>query len=240
MKLSKHAFLFLLLMLPFGQALAWSYPYYLMITPGVTTDGRTNILSYTEGSVDIYASGSYFAMPAYLPTTRFLLSPNARGGYIDLGDYQPFAPDPNEPHPPTGGGYSGFIASESNILEPFIFFGVPTYVATNPVSYQSGNAHPAPLLDIDVSSCTAPPNARPYCNITADLSSWEVFWNGSIFEQGPRPDNTAPFILATGVMYVGGEIVLDWSSQIKGGGFDGAIGVWHIEGVLVASPPPSP
>jgi hypothetical protein len=227
-KTSKLVFLFLFLLIaPFGQAFAWSYPYYIVITPGALISSRP-----------ISTSGSYFAMPAYIPGTRFLLSPNDRGGYIDLGDYQPFVTSPNEPHPPTGAGYSITLASESNILASFNFFGNPTFVGTNPVSYQSGSVHPAPLLDIDLASCTAPPPpARPYCKITADLSSWEVFWNGSAFEQGPRPNNTGPFELAKGVMYVGGQIVLDWTSQINGGPFNGAIAVWHIEGQMAISPP---
>lgn len=246
-KTSKLLFFILLLVLPFGQALSWPYPYYIIITPGITTDGRMNVVAYKDGIVSedppqmsgaVYAGGSYFAMPSYLGTSLLLLSPNVNGGYIDLFDYQSFVPNPDEPHPDLGGGgYSPTLTAESNILRPFTFFGIPTYVGINPVSYQSGNPHSAPLLDIDVSSCTAPPDAKPYCNITADLSAWEVFWNGSVFEQGPRPDNTEPFVLATGVMYVGGHIVLEWVSQIRGGAFDGVIAVWHIEGDLAIFAP---
>jgi len=75
-------------------------------------------------------------------------------------------------------------------------------------------------------------------NLTAELSAWEVFWNGTTFEQGPRPVNTGPFALATGTYDpVTGHYSLEWVSQIKGGSFSGVPGSWHIEGTHVVPLP---
>jgi hypothetical protein len=74
------------------------------------------------------------------------------------------------------------------------------------------------------------------CVITVDLSSWEVFWNGSSFQQGPRPSNTGPFELATGTFdTTTNHYELNWASQIKQGPFNGVKGYWHVEGEYVGS-----
>ena len=181
------------------------------------------------------SGGSFFAMG----TALVYLAPGTAGG-ISLGDYQNFVLDPDEPHPENwdgegalaGTGYGSTPVQEGTILQPFDFFSTATYVGTNPVSYQSGNAHPAPTADVDMSNCTG-----DVCALTVDLSAWEVMWNGSAFEQGPRPVNTGPFILAEGSFnVVTNEYVLDWDSQILGGPFSGVPASWHLEGTLVPVP----
>ena len=182
-------------------------------------------------------SGSFFIMGG---NTYAALQPGSAGGIL-LGQYQNFVLNPDEPHPAghpdaTFGAGSGYPADglvvEGSILQSFSFFGVPTYVGTNPVGYQSGDSHPAPTANVDMSSCVG-----DVCTLTADLSAWEVFWNGSAFEQGPRPVNTGPFVLAEGIYnLVTREYVLDWDSQIKGGPFGGVPAAWHLEGTVVPVP----
>lgn len=161
-------------------------------------------------------------------------------GGITLGEYQNFVLNPDEPHPTghpdaasgAGSGYpSDGLVTQGTVLQPFSFFGVPTYVGTNPLSYQSGLVKNAPTADID--SCVG-----DICALSVDLSAWEVFWSGSAFEQGPRPDNAGPFTLATGTYNLAtGEYVLDWDSQIKEGPFNGVTASWHLEGSVVVPVP---
>lgn len=176
-------------------------------------------------------NGSFFDMSG----VNVILEPGTAGGLL-LGQDQNFVLNPDEPHPTghpdaTSGAGSGYpsdgIVSEGTALLPFNFFGTPTYVGTNPLSYQSGNVKPAPSADVDMASCVA-----DVCDMTAELSAWEVFWNGSAFEQGPRPDNTGPFTVATGTYNLSTHAyVLDWDSQIKDGPFNGVPASWHLEGV---------
>jgi len=192
------------------------------------------------------ATGSYFSMAGNVVN----LQPGTDGGII-LGQYQSFAPDPDVPHPqgwqgdingdgiPDGSAGAGYnnatLTGGLSILQPFNFFGMPTYMGTNPVSYQSADAHPAPSADVDMNSCVA-----DLCTLTVDLSAFEVFWNGNVFEQGPRPDNSGPFVLAGGTFNLATQgYVLDWTSQIKNGPFNGVIAAWHLEGTLSAIPVPA-
>lgn len=190
-----------------------------------------------------YQSGSYFAMGANNPDTAVMLQPGAAGGVI-LGSYQPYVLSPDEPHPAghpdapfgAGSGYTTPPTTESNIVLPFSFFSSQTYIGTNPVAYQSGDAHPAPSATVDTDNCIG-----TVCTLTADFSSWEVMWNGTSFEQGPRPDNTGPFTLATGTLDVATNLyTLYWASQIKGGSFNGVTGHWYLEGTLTPVPLPAP
>ncbi len=199
-----------------------------------------------------YLSGSYFAMGSNNPNgTAAMLRPTVSPdpGGIVLGTYQNFVLGPDVPHPQgwqgdtngdgipdgaAGTGYSPTPATQGNILRPFSFFGVATYVGTNPVSYQSGNSHPAPTANVDMGSCVG-----STCALSMDLSSWEVMWNGSAFEQGPRPINTGPFELAVGTYdLLTHAYSLTWESQINGGPFDGITGYWHLEGTVAAVPLP--
>ncbi len=62
-------------------------------------------------------------------------------------------------------------------------------------------------------------------------------WNGSAFEQGLRPVNTDPFVLATGTYdLITRAYSLAWESQINGGPFNGVTTTWHLEGTVVPIP----
>ena len=188
-----------------------------------------------------YHGGSYFTMAnPPVADNAVMIEPGSAGGLL-LNTYQNFVLDPDEPHPAghpdapfgAGSGYGKTPVSEGGILAPFIFFNNPTNVGTNPVSYQSGLSHVAPTVILDESSCI-----NNICSITADLSSWEVMWNGTAFEQGPRPDNTQPFILAEGnYNLLTGFYTLDWRSQILAGSFNGITSSWHLEGTHVVPVP---
>lgn len=188
-----------------------------------------------------YLSGSYFAMNANNPNGQAsMLQPGSAGG-IELGTYQNFVLNPDVPHPynwdgngaGAGTGYSGTPTTQSTLLNPFGFFGVPTYVGINPIGYQSGDSHPAPTADI--SNCVA--NS---CTLTMDLSGWEVMWNGSAFEQGPRPSNLGGFVPAVGTYDLSTKAYsITWQSQIKGGPFNNINGYWHLSGTVSTVPVPA-
>ena len=202
----------------------------MLIDPGIYES-----LSTTSNT---YISGSYFSFST--PNAGGALVPTAspEPGGIVLGTYQNFVLNPNVPHPynwngagaQAGTGYSSTPTSLGTIVQPFLFYGVYTYVGTNPVSYQSGNSYPAPTADI--SNCVG-----TSCTLSVDLSSWEVMWNGSAFQQGPRPVNTGPFVPAVGTYNTATHAYsVTWASQISGGPFNGIITHWHLEGTVVPVP----
>ncbi|HHH43927.1 MAG TPA: VPLPA-CTERM sorting domain-containing protein [Gammaproteobacteria bacterium] len=230
------------------SALAVSLSGLITIAPGTIGPVEFTRPNGAIGIRNQYTGGSYFAMNANNPNANAaMLTPGTARG-IELGTYQNYVLDPDVPHPQgwkgdingdgvadgaAGTGYTNAPPiQQSTAFAPFSFFGVSTYIGLNPVGYQSGQAHAAPSVDLDMSSCVG-----NVCSLTADLSGWEVFWNGSSFEQGPRPVNTGPFGLATGVYdLVTRQYSLDWVSQINGGPFNGVSGFWHIEGSVVPVP----
>lgn len=190
-----------------------------------------------------YTSGSYFAMGANDPNgNAVMLQPGSAGGIV-LGTHQNFVLNPDVPHPynwdgkgaGAGTGYSGVPTTASTLLLPFSFFGTPTYVGTNPVSYQSGLSHPVASATLDTAAC-----GGTVCTLNIELSAWEVMWNGSAFEQGPRPVATGPFVPAVGTLDLSNNFYsVTWASQINGGPFSGVTGYWHLEGTFVPVPIPA-
>jgi hypothetical protein len=201
----------------------------------------TGTMLINAGDLNAASVGSYFAMGANNPYgNAAMLTPGSAGGIV-LGTYQNFVLDPDVPHPANwdglggkpGTGYGQLPDTESTLLASFAFFGTPTFAGTNPIAYQSGEAHAAPTADI--SNCVG-----NTCTLSVDLSSWEVMWNGSAFEQGPRPANNGPFVPAVGTYDLAtAAYALTWASQIKGGPFNGVIGYWHLEGTVCPVPLPA-
>jgi len=169
-----------------------------------------------EGAVE---SGSYFRMVQidgtldagpFIPNADSLcgdptysgLVPGADGGLV-TGTHQA-APDPA-----FDDGGNGLADA---IFEPVIFFAVAFAGATDPAE-----AVPTIIATDGV--------------LSGDLSAFTAYYGGGQFNQGaPKPDGsgTAP----TGTIDpTTGAFVLDWSSVISGGSFDGFTGVWHLEGV---------
>lgn len=77
-------------------------------------------------------------------------------------------------------------------------------------------------------SATAPTASETGGVMTADLSAWTAYWNGTNFGQGG---------IATGTWdSVTGEYSIGWSATVVGGSFDGMTGVWNMTGVAVPVP----
>jgi hypothetical protein len=68
--------------------------------------------------------------------------------------------------------------------------------------------------------------------LTGELVAFTAYYGGQAFNQGgPKPDGSG--VPATGTIDPAtGEYVLEWTSLIVGGSFDGFTGVWHLEGTF--------
>jgi len=175
-------------------------------------------------------SGSYFRMVQsggsvtagpYVPNadspcadkTYTALAPGTDGGLL-TGSYQP------EPSPPFDGSHNG---TADRITLPAKFFAVGFALATNQTDPQTSSAAPPPSV-----------TASPTGTLTGDLSALGVAWNGQQFNQGaPKPNGAAsPNTTGPTGTYdaTTGAYVLQWTSQISGGPFNGFTGVWHLEG----------
>jgi hypothetical protein len=163
-------------------------------------------------------TGSYFRM--LQPDGNFI--PNADSACADVtysgltagtdgglvtGAYQE-APDPAF----DGAGN----ATAGAIFAPVTFFAVAFAGATD-------SAEAMPML-------TAADGV-----LTGDLSAFTAYYGGGSFNQGaPKPDGTGEAPMGT-IDPETGAYVLDWTSLISGGSFDGFTGVWHLEGTFTPS-----
>jgi hypothetical protein len=160
-------------------------------------------------------TGSYFRMLQpdgnYIPNadsactdvTYSGMTAGTDGGLI-TGAYQE-APDPA--FDDTGN------ATADAIFAPVTFFGVAFAGATD-------SAEAMPIL-------TATGGV-----LTGDLSAFTAYYGGGNFNQGaPKPDGTGEAPMGT-IDPETGAYVLDWTSLISGGSFDGFTGVWHLEGTF--------
>jgi hypothetical protein len=160
-------------------------------------------------------TGSYFRMLQpdgnYIPnadsacvdTTYSGLTAGTDGGLV-TGAYQE-APDPA--FDDTGN------ATADAIFAPVTFFGVAFAGATD-------SAEAMPML-------TATDGV-----LTGDVSAFTAYYGGGSFNQGaPKPDGTGEAPMGT-IDPETGSYVLDWTSLISGGSFDGFTGVWHFEGTF--------
>jgi hypothetical protein len=176
------------------------------VDPGVCTGGAT--------------SGSYFRMvqpggtadagpfipnadSACADTTYSLLSPGTDGG-LTTGAWQA-APDPA--FDATGNGLADMIVA------PVTFFGVAFAAATDPNE-------------------TAPSVTASDGVLTGDMSAFTAYYGTGVFNQGaPKPDGSGPAPTGT-INVTDGSYMLEWTSLIVGGSFDGFTGVWHLEGTF--------
>ncbi len=214
----------------------------LLVGTGASANPLTGTMLINPGIYEVngnYVSGSYFSFGGAASGVGLTPTVSPDPGGIVLGSYQNFVLNPDVPHPynwdgkgaSAGTGYSTSPTVLASIIQPFEFGSSQTYVGTNPISYQSGNSFAAPTADL--SKC-----AGSSCTLSVDLSSWEVMWNGSAFQQGPRPVNTGPFVLAVGKYNTATDAYsLNWASQISGGPFNGVTGHWHLVGTVVTTVP---
>ena len=131
------------------------------------------------------------------------LVPGTDGGLI-TGSFQA-APDPA--YDATGNGLAGAI------VVPVKFFGVDFAAAMD-------------------SAATMPMLTATDGVLTGDLSAFTAYYAGQAFNQGaPKPDGTGSAPTGT-IDPATGAFVIEWSSLISGGSFDGFTGVWHLEGTF--------
>jgi hypothetical protein len=145
------------------------------------------------------------------------LPPGTRGGLI-TGVYEP---EPSPAFDASGNALSGQITA------PVAFEGVKFATATNSVDPQTGQAVPAPNIEADGTT------------LSGNLEAFAVSWNNQQFNQGsPKPGggspgNTTP---VTGTYNPStGAYVLQWSSQVVGGPFNGFSAFWHLTGTFSPS-----
>lgn len=188
--------------------------------PNLYTGDLKGVLEVNPGACsDGAVTGSYFQMvqPGGTPeagpfipnadsacadTNYTLLTFGSLDGGLFLGTAQP-APDPA--FDAAGNGLA------DRIIAPVKFFGVDFTLATDPAG---------PMVSVVESAGV----------LTGDLSAITAYYGGGTFNQGaPKPDGTGS--AAAGTMNpVDGHYMLDWTSVIVGGSFDGFTGVWHFEG----------
>ena len=139
-------------------------------------------------------------------TTYTGLTPGVDGGLI-TGDHQP-APDPAFDD-------AGNATAEA-IFEPVTFFAVDFGGATDP-------EEAVPTIEaVDG-------------ELSGDLSAFTAYYGGGNFNQGaPKPDGSGDGPTGT-IDPATGAFVIEWTSLISGGSFDGFTGVWHLEGTFEAS-----
>jgi hypothetical protein len=186
----------------------------LRLAPGACDAGGVPAGSWFKmvqpnGTVD---TGPYVANPdsACAGQAVTVLSPGSDGG-LRAGAHQP-QPEPN--FTDTGGSASAAV------IQPALFFAVPFGISTNETDPQTGERVPAPNVRADGT------------DLSADLSSISVSWNGQHFNQGaPKPGDDGAGAAGT-FDPATGAYTLDWTSEIDGGPFDGFTGVWHLEGTF--------
>ncbi len=136
-------------------------------------------------------------------TNYTLLQPGMAGGLI-VGGWQA-APDPA--FDAAGNGLADAI------FAPVTFFGVAFAGATDAAG-------------------TMPSVSAVDGVLSGDLSAFTAYYGGGAFNQGaPKPDGSGEAPVGT-IDPATGAYVLDWTSAIAGGSFDGFTGVWHLEGVF--------
>jgi hypothetical protein len=190
-----------------------------LITKGTPAKGAPHgshfRMVYPGGSV---IKGKFFANPNAHGTnkTYTLISPGTGGG-LRTGKYQP-APNP-------AFDARGNSRARSIIL-PTSFTGINFSVVTTARDAQTGKSVAAPSIKVRSGK------------LSGDLRAFAANWNNLSFNQGsPKPNGTRPGLTAS----VSGTYnakthayVLNWTSAIVGGPFNGFTGVWHLTGTFRA------
>lgn len=174
-----------------------------------------------------------------------LLSPGAQGG-LRTGGYQ------SQPAPPFDAGGNSLAGA---IMAPTRFFGVRFSISTNKVDLQTKTdvAPPTVVLDqgrleADLSSWSASWNnqdfnqgaPKPVTSTGAKApgqAQTERAWDWVSrrwLDAAPKPTVTGAGAAGTFDAKTG-AFVLEWTSLIVGGPFNGFTGLWHLQGVFQAS-----
>jgi hypothetical protein len=174
-----------------------------------------------------------------------LLQPGSAGGFR-TGGYQ------SQPTPAFDGGGNSLAAS---ITAPTEFFGVKFSISTNKVDPQTKTACAPPIVVLKNGKLTADLSAwaaswnnqnfnqgapKPVRNTGAKSPGQqqaEQAWNFvSKRFLGSVSKSTVTGASATGTYNAKtGQFVLQWTSLIVGGPFNGFTGLWHLEGTFQTS-----
>ena len=134
--------------------------------------------------------------------------------------------------------YSGLTAGTNGGLVTGAYQEAP-----DPAFDEAGNATadaifaPVPFFAVAFAGATDSAETMPMLTategvLTGDLSAFTAYYGGGSFNQGaPKPDGTGEAPMGT-IDTETGAYVLDWTSLISGGSFDGFTGVWHFEGTF--------
>ncbi|HET7481632.1 MAG TPA: hypothetical protein VFK89_02100 [Actinomycetota bacterium] len=150
------------------------------------------------------------------------MEPGADGG-LASGSYQP---NPDPAFDRAGNSQA------SGIFEPLNFQGIAYGGSTNEVDPQTKAEVPAPSFATDGSG-----------HLTGDVRAVSVGWNNQHFNQGaPKPDGSTPGLTKApsgSFDSTTGAFVMEWTSTISGGPFDGFTGLWHLEGTFRSGAEPT-
>ncbi len=174
------------------------------------------LFSLTAGQcADGAVTGSWFQM----------VSP---GGTAEAG---PFVPN----------GDSACADTNYSLLSPGMDAGVRTdavQAAPDPAFDETGNGlavdifSPVPFFGVAFAGAMDAAGAAPSASaadgvLTLDLTAFTAYYGGGMFSQGA---------VATGTIDPEtGAYVVQWTSLISGGSFDGFTGVWHLEGTFTSA-----
>jgi hypothetical protein len=126
--------------------------------------------------------------------------------------------------------YDGSGVLTKSIVQRELFFGAYFTVFTQSSDAATGATAglPTPIPEIYAKDG----------RLTGQTTAWTANWNGApLFNQGsPKPDGSLPGFTqpVTGTYDpVTRHFVIEWTSQIVGGGFNDYSGYWHLEGTFV-------
>ena len=174
-----------------------------------------------------------------------LLAPGTSGGLRSAG----YQSQPSPAFDPNGNSLAGAITV------PTPFFGVEFSISTNPTDPQTQTKVPPPTilledgnLTADLSSWAASWNnqdfnqgaPKPVANTGAEAPGQEQaeqVWDWvseRYLEAAPKSNVTGDTAKGTYDPDTG-RFVLEWTSYIEGGPFNGFTGFWHLEGVFEPS-----
>jgi hypothetical protein len=171
------------------------------------------IFEITAGACDGAAvSGSYFQMTgpdgSLVPNADSPCAADQTFSLLTPGTDGGLATGSHQPAPDPAFDEAGNALANA-IAEPTLFFGVAFGLATD-------------------ETIDAPTLSAADGTLSGQVSAFTAFYGGSPFNQGSTE--------VTGTIDpVTGEFVLDWSSLISGGPFDGFTGGWHLEGTFTAA-----
>ena len=181
---------------------------------GETVTGSYFRMIFPGGSV---ASGKFFDNPDSVcdDKTYTLAVPGAQGGLVTTR----YQSNPTPAFNAQGG------ALADGIVEPQSFTAIDFSIATNKVDPQTDRSVPPPSISVTGGK------------LSGQLEAWSASWNKLYFNQGsPKPDGTRPGLTSP----VSGTynaktraFVLNWTSQVVGGPFNGFTGDWHLTGTFV-------